>query len=64
MKYLLCEVESFYDEVFDGSLCRVTKPLQVFSTKEDAEEAMELMSQFYDYNLRVVPANMLGEEFR
>ena len=64
MKYLLCEIESYFCEIQDGSMCRVSKPLQVFNTREEAEAAEELFNGFYDYNLRVVPESMLHKEFR
>lgn len=62
--FVLCVVETFFDREQDQSMCRVSKPLQVFNTKEEAEVAEELFGSFYDYNLRVVAAHRLGEEFR
>lgn len=62
--FVLCEVESFFVEHIDRSRCRVTKPLQVFESKEKAEEAMELFDSFYDYSLRVVESDKLNETFR
>lgn len=68
MKYLLCEVEQFFDEEFDGTLCKVSKVLQVFNTKAEANEAEALFdpSNFGDYDtvLRVVAEGNLRETFR
>ncbi len=68
MKYCVCEVETFFDEDFDGSLCKVRKVLQVFNTKEEAEDAESLFNPCiygdYDTQIRVVAANMLTQTFR
>lgn len=64
MKYLVCEVEHHFHEDIQRSLCRVTRPLQVFDTEEQAEEACELMTPFYNYDLRIVSEDVLHEEFR
>lgn len=68
MKYLLCEVEQFFDEEFDGTLCRVKKVLQMFDDQIQAEEAKRLFdpSSFGDYDtvLRVVRQIDLHKEFR
>lgn len=68
MKYLLCEVEQFFDAEFDGTLCKVSKVLQVFPTKAEAEEAETMFdpSNFGDYDtvLRVVAEGELQETFR
>lgn len=68
MKYLICEVSQFFDEEFDGTLCRVQKVLQVFDYKEYAEAAMELFdpSRYGDYDtvLRVVSEKDLDATFR
>ena len=64
IKYVLCEVESYFDEELDQSMNKVVKPLQMFDTATEAEKAYDLFSPFYDYNVRVVPSNMLGQSFR
>ena len=68
MKYCVCEVETFFDEDFDGSLCKVRKVLQVFNTKEEAEDAELLFNPRdygdYDTSIRVVAADMLTQTFR
>ena len=64
MKYLVCEVEYEFHEDIQRSLCRVSKPLQVFDTEEQAGEAWELMNPFYGPDLRIVSSDMLDEEFR
>lgn len=68
MKYAICEVEQFFDEEFDGTLCRVVKVLQIFDYKEYAEAAMAIFdpSRYGDYDtvLRVVAQDQLDESFR
>ncbi len=64
MKFLLCEVESFFDEEQDQSMCKVSKPLQVFETLKEAEEACELFNPFYNFELRVVNSDNIDEIFR
>ena len=68
MKYCVCEVETFFDEAFDGNLCKVRKVLQVFNTKEEAEDAELLFNPCiygdYDTSIRVIAANMLTQTFR
>lgn len=68
MKYCVCEVETFFDEDSDGSLCKVRKVLQVFNTKEEAEDAEVLFDPCvhgdYDTSIRVVAADMLTQTFR
>lgn len=68
MKYLLCEVEQFFDEDFDGTLCKVRKVLQIFSSKDEADEAYCLFdpSNFDDYDtvIRVVAEGELLGSFR
>lgn len=62
--WFVCEVESFFDEQFDGSLRKVTKPLQACGSKEEAEHLLDLMNPFYDYALCVVEDVNLQKEFR
>ncbi|CAD5204229.1 hypothetical protein LCALLHIG_00010 [Klebsiella phage vB_KppS-Raw] len=67
-KFCVCEVEQFFDEDFDGTLCKVSKVLQVFDTKEAADYAEGL---FYPGNydvdgpaIRVVAEADLLKTFR
>lgn len=66
-KFCVCEVETFFDKEFDGSLCKVSKVLQVFDTREAADYAEGL---FYpdNYgdptNIRVVAEEDLLTTFR
>lgn len=62
--FVLCELEYFFDKEQDGSMCRVSRPLQIFKTREDAEIAHELFGPFYNFNLGVVAADDLDTEFR
>lgn len=64
IKYCVCEVDYEFNDAMQRSLCKVSKPLQIFDTDEQAELACDLMSPFYGYNLRVVPSDKLDEEFR
>lgn len=68
MKYLLCEVEQFFDEDFDGTLCKVRKVLQIFNSQHEAQEACCLFdpSNFDDYDtvIRVVAEGDLHKSFR
>lgn len=64
MSYVLCELEAFFDEELDQSMHRVSRPLQVFATKEEALSAEELFCSFYDYNLHVVESTQLKTTFR
>lgn len=68
MKYLLCEVEQFFDEDFDGTLCKVRKVLQIFDSECEANEAYRLFdpSNFDDYDtvIRVVAEDKLLRSFR
>lgn len=67
-KACICEVVSEFDDDFDGSLCRVVKVLQVFETKEQAEENIPLFdpSRYGDWDtlVRVVPVEQLDNKFR
>lgn len=62
--FVLCEVETYFVPELDRSRNRVTKPLQVFKTEDEANAAWEIFNPFYDYNLCVVAADALDEEFR
>jgi hypothetical protein len=66
--YALCEVEQFFDEEFDGTLCRARKVLQVFDTKDQADFALYIFEKVEgedDYRvMRVVPVSKLTESFR
>ena len=68
MKYCVCELTSFFDEEFDGSLKKVHRVLQVFDNKADADYALELfhLPRYDDEGLHaeVVAENMLQETFR
>lgn len=64
MSYVLCEVSERYDHSYERSVYRVSKPLQLFNTAEEAENALDLFSSFYGYNLRVVSSDDLDSEFR
>ena len=68
-KFCVCEVETFFDKEFDGSLCKVSKVLQVFDTKEAADHAEGLFFPGnYDSNdctnIRVVAEEDLLTTFR
>lgn len=68
MKWCVVEVKHEFDEDFDGDLCRVTKVLQVFDTKEAALEAEAIFNPMnygdYDTSIRAIPACQLGDKFR
>lgn len=67
-KYCVCEMESYFDEAFDGTLCRVKRVLQVFNNEADAQDAMACFDpmRFGDYEtvIRCVPSEELNETFR
>lgn len=67
MNWCLCEVESFFDKEFDGSLCRFRKVLQIFRTKEEAEFAALIFDPGRygepEY-IRVVNVSELDKPFR
>lgn len=54
--------------VFDGTLCKVRKVLQVFDNQDQAADAMPLFdpSRYEDYDtvIRMVPASELDTKFR
>lgn len=68
MKHCVCEVSQEFDVEFDGSLCKVTKVLQVFNSKEEAEAAEIIFdpSRYGDYDtlIRVVAVDALDNKFR
>jgi len=67
MKWCVCEIETFFDEEFDGYLCKVSKVLQIFNTKEEAEYAEGLFfpgNYDDDTNIRVVAEDALLTTFR
>lgn len=68
MRYAICEMESFFDKEFDGTLCKVKRVLQVCNDIQEACELEEIFrpSRYGDYNtdLRVVPENELESTFR
>ena len=67
-KVCICEVTQFFDEDFDGTLCKVRKVLQVFDNQDQAADAMPLFdpSRYEDYDtvIRMVPASELDTKFR
>lgn len=65
--WVLCIVESFFDDEQDQSMCRVVRPLQTFETEHEAERVYQVFWPFYDALgeiIRVVEVDDLHKEFR
>lgn len=62
--YAVCEVDYYFNTELDQSMCTVNKPLQLFANEAEAEAAANIMSPFYDYDIRVVRVDSLHEHFR
>lgn len=62
--FALCTVLTHFDCEMDQSMCRVDKPLQLFETKQEADEAYEIMSPFYNWDLHVVHIGNMDSTFR
>lgn len=66
--WCVCEVESYFDDEFDGSLYKVKRVVQAFATKEEANRVCSLMDPMLygddDTILRVVEDSELQEAFR
>ena len=63
-KFYICEVESYFCQVQDQSMYKVSNVLQGFPTLEEAEETLNDMNHFHGYSLRVVKRENLHDEFR
>ncbi len=68
MRYLLCEVHSYFDAEFDGTLCKVKRVLHISNSIEEAEDAYNLFDPCryndYDTKVRMVPEDKLDSTFR
>ena len=64
MKFIVCELESYFDNEMDQSMYKVSKPLQAFNTEAEADEVLEMFDPFYNYELRVVKSTDLNGAFR
>lgn len=62
--YFVCLCTSFFSVVHDESRYEVSQVLQAFRSKEEADDYVDAVNQFYDYSLQVVPRDMLGDNFR
>lgn len=62
--FAVCTVNRYFDVEMDQGMCTVDKPLQLFETERDADEAIEILNQFYDYELAVVHILNLHDSFR
>lgn len=64
MKFIVCELESYFDNEMDQSMYKVSKPLQAFNTEAEAYEVLGMFNPFYNYDLRVVKSTDLKDVFR
>lgn len=68
MRYAICEVTPEWCPEQDREFKRVTRVLQVFNSKEDAESAEGIFNPCryddYDTCIRVVPEDKLDSSFR
>jgi hypothetical protein len=68
MKFIICEVEPYFDEDFGGTLNRVKRVLYICDSIEEAEHAFLIFdaTRYNDFDtcIRIVPEDQLDDNFR